>query len=291
MLRRTAIGLAVLAVVVGAWWLDHDDPLRPAWATALVGAIVMLGGLHELQLMAGSPPARRSLGRIAGVAWLLILALASLRPNSGTTLLADLLVAASGLACLLVASQLARGPSETGRKLAESLWFQLPYVGGVACLVRLVLAGSLDFCVVVVLVAKASDTGGYFAGKTLGRHKLAPLISPGKTWEGVAGGVLLSAAAGAWLLPGLVVRAAALPDGQAHGEAVLVPDDWVLGALMGVALGVLAVVADLSESLIKRSCSVKDSSRLLGPAGGLLDLSDTLLVVGPIAVAYSAAVG
>jgi len=58
--------------------------------------------------------------------------------------------------------------------------------------------------------------------------------------------------------------------------------------LMGLALGVVAIAADLCESLLKRSVGVKDSSALFGPAGGLLDLSDTLLLVGPIAVAYTA---
>jgi phosphatidate cytidylyltransferase len=251
----------------------------------------MLGALHELQLMGGAAPGQRSVGRIAGVAWLAILALPSLLSNPGTRALADLLTAASLVACAVLALQLARGPSPAAKKLAGRLWFQLPYVGGVACLVRLVLGGTLDFCVAVVLVAKAADTGAYFTGMAVGRHKLAPAISPGKTWEGVVGALLLSAAAGAWLLPGQVVRAALVPDGHTPSGAVRVLDDAVLGAIMGVALGAMAVIADLSESLLKRSCGVKDSSRLLGPAGGFLDLADTLLVVGPIAVAYSAVVG
>ncbi len=288
MLRRTAIGLVVLALVAGAWWLDRSGPRRP-WATALVGAAILLGALNELQRMAGAAPAQRTLGLFAGVAWLAICALAGLLPNPATRTLADLLAAASLLACALLVLHLGRGPSPAVRRLSGSLAFQLAYAGGLACFVRLVLGGSLDFCVAVVLVAKAADTGAYFTGMALGRHKLAPAISPGKTWEGVVGALLLSAAIGAWLLPGQVVRVAAAALGPA--DAVLVPDDALLGALMGLALGALAVVADLVESLVKRSCEVKDSSRLLGPAGGLLDLADTLLVVGPLTVAYSAAVG
>jgi len=86
-----------------------------------------------------------------------------------------------------------------------------------------------------------------------------------------------------------VVRAAAA--GQPAAEALAVPRDAWLGAFMGLTLGTLAIGADLIESLLKRSRGVKDSSTLLGPAGGLLDLADTLLVVGPIAVAYTAAIG
>ena len=190
------------------------------------------------------------------------------------------------LAGAVVALMLAAGPGPAGARLARSLWFQLPYAGGLGCLVGLLLGGALEFCVYVVLVAKASDTGAYFAGSLLGGRKLAPSVSPGKTWAGAVGGVLLPAVVGAWLLPGLQVHAA-------HGQvaAVTLPDDALLGGLVGVVLGVVAIAADLCESLLKRSVGVKDSSSLLGPAGGLLDLSDTLLLVGPIAVAYTAVLG
>ena len=285
MLKRTAIGIAVLLIVVGAWWWDHRSPGRPAWATATLGAVLMLGALDELQHMSGWSPGRRMLGRLAGCAWLGLVLFAALRPDPFTTRVGQVLSAASLLAGAAVTLQLARGPGPVSARLASSLWFQLPYVGGLACLLGLLLRGSLDFCVMVTLVAKASDTGAYFAGSLFGRHPLAPKISPKKTWEGVVGGLLLPAAAGAWLLPGVIVRPAATAL-----TASVVPDDVTLGACMGAVLGVVAIVADLSESLLKRSRGVKDSSTLLGPAGGMLDLVDTLLLVGPIAVAYTALV-
>ncbi len=285
MLRRTLIGVGVLAVLLGAWLLDRGRG-GPAWATAALGALVMLGVLDELQRIGGADSGRRAVGRIAGLSWLGILALAALLPGRVTTLLGDMLAGASLLAGAVVALMLAAGPGPAGARLARSLWFQLPYAGGLGCLVGLLLGGALEFCVYVVLVAKASDTGAYFAGSLLGGRKLAPSISPGKTWAGAVGGVLLPAAVGAWLLPGLRVHAA-------HGQvaAVTLPDDALLGGLVGVVLGVVAIAADLCESLLKRSVGVKDSSALLGPAGGLLDLSDTLLLVGPIAVAYAAVLG
>jgi len=285
MLRRTLIGAGVLAVLLGAWLLDRGRG-GPAWATAALGALVMLGVLDELQRIGGADSGRRAVGRIAGLSWLGILALAALLPGRVTTLLGDMLAGASLLAGAVVALMLAAGPGPAGARLARSLWFQLPYAGGLGCLVGLLLGGALEFCVYVVLVAKASDTGAYFAGSLLGGRKLAPSISPGKTWAGAVGGVLLPAAVGAWLLPGLRVHAA-------HGQvaAVTLPDDALLGGLVGVVLGVVAIAADLCESLLKRSVGVKDSSALLGPAGGLLDLSDTLLLVGPIAVAYAAVLG
>jgi phosphatidate cytidylyltransferase len=288
-LRRTAIGLCLLAVVVGAWSFDHGHPGRPAWASALVGALVMLGALDELQRFGGATPAQRVLGHLSGLAWLGVLVFGGLLPTPLTAHLAQVLALLSLAACLLLGTQLATGPGPRAARLAGSLWFQLPYVGGLGCLVGLLLGGSLDYCVTVVLVAKSSDTGAYFAGRLLGRHKLAPDISPNKTWEGALGGLLLPALVGAWLLPGLVVRAA--PAGQPASEVLAVPRDALLGAFMGLTLGTLAIGADLIESLLKRSRGVKDSSTLLGPAGGLLDLADTLLVVGPIAVAYTAAIG
>jgi phosphatidate cytidylyltransferase len=287
-LRRTAIGLCLLAVIVGAWAFDRDHPGRPAWASALVGAVVMLGALDELQRFGGATPAQRALGRVSGLTWLGVLALAGLLPTPLTVHLSQAFALVSLAACLLLGTQLAAGPGPKVARLAGSLWFQLPYVGGLGCLVGLLLGGSLDYCFTVVLVAKSSDTGAYFTGKLLGRHKLAPDISPNKTWEGAVGGLLLPALVGAWLLPGLVVRAA--PAGSSGVEALAVPRDALLGACMGLTLGTLAIAADLVESLLKRSRGVKDSSTLLGPAGGLLDLADTLLVVGPIAVAYTAVI-
>jgi phosphatidate cytidylyltransferase len=285
-LKRTAIGLALLLLILGAWWWDHRRPDQPAYATSALAALLMLGALDELQRMSGATPAQRNLGLLCGVVWLAIIVLVALRPGPVTLRCGRLLLAGSLLAALAATSQLLRGPGPAARRLAGSLLFQLPYVGGLGCMLGPLLAGGLQFCFLVTLVAKSSDTGAYFAGKTLGRHKLAPVISPNKTWEGAVGGLLLPALLGAWLLPGVVVR----PSLDAVTPAVMVPHDALLGACMGLALGTLAILADLSESLLKRSVGVKDSSTLLGPAGGMLDLVDTLLLVGPIAVAYTAAV-
>jgi phosphatidate cytidylyltransferase len=284
-LKRTAIGLALLLIVVGAWWWDHRRPDQPALASSLLAAVLTIGALDELQRFAGATPLRRMVGRLCGVAWLALIVLAALRPNAFTTRIGRLLLAASVLAGAAIVAHLPRGPGPAVDRLAQRLWFQLPYVGGLALILGLLLTGGLDYCVVVTLVAKASDTGAYFTGKLLGKHKLAPVISPNKTWEGAVGGLLLPALMGAWLLPGVVIRPAA----TAAAAGVAVPHDALLGACMGLALGALAILADLSESLLKRSRGVKDSSTLLGPAGGMLDLVDTLLLVGPIAVGYAAA--
>lgn len=103
------------------------------------------------------------------------------------------------------------------------------------------------------------DTGAFFTGHFLGRHKLAPTISPGKTWEGVFGGLVVSIAAG--------VLFTTLPMG--------VP--WYLAALLGLLTGVAGILGDLAESLLKRQTHVKDSGQFLPGHGGMLDRIDSLL--------------
>ncbi|WP_158023016.1 phosphatidate cytidylyltransferase [Hymenobacter coccineus] len=120
------------------------------------------------------------------------------------------------------------------------------------------------FCLIILVWA--ADTGAYIAGKNFGKHKLAPSISPGKTWEGWAGGALL-----------------ALATGWAFGQ--FVPDIPLTHRL--VAAGVVAVfgpLGDLAESMLKRSAGVKDSGTFLPGHGGLLDRFDAFLLVLPVLV-------
>ena len=116
-----------------------------------------------------------------------------------------------------------------------------------------------------LLVLMGSDTGAYYAGRLLGKHKLAPTISPGKTWEGVAGGMaaslLMAALAHYWFFPELSLRAA-LP----------------LAAVMNV----LGVAGDLVESALKRSAKAKDASQIIPGHGGFLDRLDSLLFNAPV---------
>jgi phosphatidate cytidylyltransferase len=121
-----------------------------------------------------------------------------------------------------------------------------------------------------------ADIAAYFAGKAFGRHKLAPAISPGKTWEGVAGGMagvalyglILCAAAHQYLLPITPVFA------PAHG---------IPAVLAMLLLTALSVVGDLFESWMKRGAGLKDSSRLLPGHGGILDRIDALTSTLPVA--------
>jgi len=127
-----------------------------------------------------------------------------------------------------------------------------------------------------LLAAKCSDIGAYTVGSLFGRHKLAPLISPKKTWEGVAGGIALSVAIGF-----LMVK-------LCGGRLAPFGITWKTNAFVAAALSVCAVVGDLTESLFKRAVKVKDSGGVLPGLGGLLDVFDSLFFVLPALYAYIA---
>jgi phosphatidate cytidylyltransferase len=123
-----------------------------------------------------------------------------------------------------------------------------------------------------ILVTKFSDTGAYVVGSLIGRHKMIPRISPGKTWEGFAGAILVSTAASL-----LFVH---LWGGRMAGM------NWKHAVLLGMILSLCAVVGDLIESLFKREADLKDSGRLFPGIGGILDLLDSLLFNAPIMYLY-----
>jgi phosphatidate cytidylyltransferase len=123
-----------------------------------------------------------------------------------------------------------------------------------------------------VLVTKFSDCGAYAVGSLIGKHKMIPRISPGKTWEGFAGAVVVSTAASV-----VFARlAGAHLKGMTPGHAVI----------LGVILSIGAVVGDLIESLFKREAGLKDSGRLFPGIGGILDLLDSLLFNAPLMYLY-----
>jgi phosphatidate cytidylyltransferase len=119
--------------------------------------------------------------------------------------------------------------------------------------------------VIFIAVTVASDIGGYFAGTFFGRHRLAPAISPKKTWEGAAGSVLACMLIGAWLLWWLL-------------------DDGALwhGLVIGAAAAAIAIIGDLIESMLKRDLGIKDMGNLLPEHGGILDRIDSLVATAPV---------
>ncbi len=123
---------------------------------------------------------------------------------------------------------------------------------------------GLAWLLTVILVTWLSDTGAYLVGRTMGRRKLIPTVSPNKTWEGLIGGLVAATITGIlcnWLF-GLDINP-------------------LLAALIGFVLAVVGVIGDLTESLIKRQAGVKDSGTLIPGHGGMLDRIDALLFTFP----------
>lgn len=130
-------------------------------------------------------------------------------------------------------------------------------------------AGRLWLCLWLVATTKFCDMGALVTGFAIGRHKMSPLISPKKTWEGAVGGVIASmgiAALIAWFA-------------RAEMPAHLTP---LRAALFGAPIAVLGIVGDLVESAIKRRANIKDSGSLIPSMGGFFDMSDSLILTAPV---------
>jgi phosphatidate cytidylyltransferase len=142
----------------------------------------------------------------------------------------------------------------------------LPFLLGHFIWLRYLPDGEL-WILWLLMVIFAGDTGAFYVGKVLGRTKLYPLVSPGKTWEGAAGGVVLSLAAGVlagkWLFPLMSLKAL---------------------SLLALVLAVVGILGDLVESMLKRRAQVKDASGILPGHGGMLDRLDSLLFAAPTVV-------
>ncbi|OQW95710.1 MAG: hypothetical protein BWK77_07010 [Verrucomicrobia bacterium A1] len=127
----------------------------------------------------------------------------------------------------------------------------------------------------MIVVVKICDVGAYFTGCRFGRHKLIPRISPAKSWEGCAGGVASAVAAS--LVFTLVLGGQVGP--------VRIPVSHAI--LIGLGLGLIGILGDLAESLLKRAAGVKDSGAMLPGLGGILDVIDSLLPAAPVLYIYA----
>jgi phosphatidate cytidylyltransferase len=162
--------------------------------------------------------------------------------------------------------RLADGPAgyQPDVSAATLIAVYVPFLAGFAALLAAEPDGHWRVLLMLAVVV-LTDTGGYVAGVFLGRHPMAPAVSPKKSWEGLAGSLLAAAAGGAVGLP------------------VLFGVDWWWGVLFGLLVAGAAVLGDLAESLLKRDLGVKDMSSLLPGHGGLMDRLDSILFAAPAA--------
>ena len=311
MLRwRLLLGALMIAVLVALCWLDHRASVPGAWLLplAVVASVLATKEVLDLAALAGLRPLRWTVycGTIVlvGSAWLArpeqpcTISLppsgfvapqgdATAEPSLDEGIPLELaapsspreivILAALGIAVLLVVlGQMWRyqKPGGNTANLATGI-FAVAYIGLMLCFaVQLRIVWGIGALAAWVIVVKMGDTGAYTVGRLIGRHKMAPAISPGKTIEGAFGALAFSCfgawAAFRWLVPALT------PETAASGP-------WWGWLVFGLLVGSAGIAGDLAESLLKRDVGVKDSSTWMPGFGGVLDILDSLLLSAPVA--------
>lgn len=276
--QRLPIGLALIAAFTLILWLDGlTAPWHPIWA----GLVTTAGVLASIELspLLASAVARPfpRLMTIATAACLLANTLATPLGFTGAHALVPASLAFGfSVAVLLLAG--VRAFDDTNKVLPRlcatlfgivyigllgSFLAQLRYVGGP-------LPGVFALALVVA-VTKGTDTGAYTFGKLLGRHLMTPRLSPKKTWEGAAGGLIF-----AILFAQLITWLEVAIRGQATLQSLPLRVCFAMGVSVAGQLG------DLAESLIKREAKVKDASGVIPGFGGVLDILDSLFLAAPV---------
>lgn len=190
---------------------------------------------------------------------------------------APALVTATAVTALVIMLWLLRRGVDGFVQNATAAVFTLIYVPFLGSFVALMLAEGGDWkttehfddgvrgIVAFILLTIASDIGGYVAGVLFGRHPMAPVISPKKSWEGFAGSLVFCVGAGVSLV------------------VYLLDGDWWVGVVLGLVAVVMATLGDLVESVMKRDLGIKDMSQIIPGHGGLMDRLDSLLAtIAPI---------
>jgi phosphatidate cytidylyltransferase len=145
----------------------------------------------------------------------------------------------------------------------------MAYLGlGSAVVLRMRLAYGMPMLAIFLTAVKFTDIAAYFVGTAVGRHKLIPWLSPGKSWEGLVGGMAAAAGVAALLAWALHIRTMSVPT----------------AACFGLLVGLAGQFGDLCESLLKRSASAKDSGVIIPEFGGVLDVVDSVLFSAPVAL-------
>jgi len=265
---RVLTAIALLALFLSALFLAP-----PAGWLALCALVLGLAA-WEWGALGGLAGTARGLYVLCLAGAFLWLAASDRAEAVGSIALRALYVAAALFWVVLVPLWLWRGPRFGGKGLVLA--------AGAAALVpacvALVELRGMDrmLLLAVMLTVWISDSAAYFVGTRFGRHRLAPAISPGKSWEGVAGAL---AAVAIYAVAAAATGLVATPD--ASGQ---IPSKIAATVLVLLALAVAGIVGDLFKSLIKRRAGVKDSGTLLPGHGGIVDRIDALLPVLPLAV-------
>lgn len=252
-MSRVGVALVGLPLVLGAVWLG-------GWWLVAGLVLAALVGLHEYSRLV------RALRPLVLAAYIGSVGMLVAAPLGGLEWVLGAVLGTLGLTFVLYAIASTRAPATVavGATLLGAVWIGLG-------LAHLSLLRELDHgrlvLLTVLLCDFAANTAAFFTGRLVGRHKLAPVISPGKTWEGLVAGLAVSTAVAFFAL--YEERDDFLPIWQA--------------LVLGVVVAVAGALGDLFQSTLKRDMRVKDTGRLLGGHGGVLDRVDSLLFAAPAA--------
>ncbi|GAB4551655.1 MAG: CDP-archaeol synthase [Phycisphaerales bacterium] len=283
MLRyRLIFGPLLIAALIGALWLDEvlaDRLGIPAlvmlpmmFVVGVLGARELIVMLHRRNILVGP--------KLTSACVVLGMTASSFMPSELSGVSGVALVCSACVVTLLMAfvyyavHQSAEGVAGavSGTLLA---FVYLGLMGGFLVVLR--KEHSVWLVLGILLVTKSYDIGAYFTGRFFGRHKLILWLSPGKTWEGLAGGLLTSTAVAVlavWACDALGINGRVAPG--------LEINLWQAG-IIGLLFGLFGQGGDLVASLLKRDAGMKDASRTLPGFGGVLDVIDSPLVVAPVA--------
>jgi phosphatidate cytidylyltransferase len=254
LISRLVVGVIGLPLVLGLVWLG-------GWWLYVLVLVASIVAVHEFVTVA------RPLRPLAPALYLGVALALTLAETSGVVWMLGGMLATFVFAFFASVLAKTRAPSTVaiGATVLGATWigFGLAHL----LLLRGIEPHGRLLAFTVLLTVWAADTLAYFGGRLLGRHKLAPSLSPGKTWEGFFIGSLV----------GIFVSFVALYDTRHTYLRV-----WE-AVVLGVVVVLAAVVGDLFESMLKRDMQVKDTGSLLGGHGGILDRVDALLFAGPAA--------
>ena len=293
MLKRIATAVVLIPIVLALI-------LRaPVWVLAIIAGIVALLTIHEFLKLTesyGVQPMKWPTYMYAGLFFATLVATSSdATPLLSTGKILITLGFLAALAPFIFLTRAMRDESlQAGYPAAAASVFAFAYIAlpmGMLVQLRQQWAGAF-LLLYLLLVVWAGDIFAYFIGKSIGRHLMAPRISPKKTWEGAAASVIASVAVG-WLLfhYALQISSALLRVGlieRRDGLFGLEQPSMAPVIVLTILVNIAAQLGDLVESLIKRGAGVKDSGALLPGHGGMLDRIDALLFAAPVLWYYAA---
>lgn len=277
--QRFLVALVAVPILIVILYLPRPEP---TWALVFAASLVAMYELFAMTLPAEDRRPALVMGAIACAAFYWVHPLALAEPfgirlgrswaffgESGTTIALFCAVVVPGLYYLFRFRDI---PSVAGRLTATITG--IVYAGFLTTYLSLFkrlapVSEGGHFVILVLVIAWLADTGGYFAGRFLGKAKLYEAVSPKKTWAGAYGGIAGS-------LLGVVVMKVFFLGWLG----------WIDVAVIAVGGGILGQLGDLTESLIKRSVGVKDSGALLPGHGGILDRIDAVLFIAPFVYGY-----